>query len=160
MEGGYKDDLEKVDLSLLSDMSRALLEVAQVMHFGTWKYERGNWLKGLSTARLRAAQKRHESKENLGEVGDSESGLLHLAHRAATVLMELELKLREGALGEENIDELHKCRFIKPKNSMPDLRTPEQKQALKELTQEAQDMGLYGYSRYCLPRPKTHKESF
>lgn len=78
---------------LLDDMPLAIQEILKVLQFGARKYSEGNWLKvdnGIS--RYRNAADRHRLA--ISEL-DDESGLLHLAHEATSVLMLLELKLRE-----------------------------------------------------------------
>ena len=86
--------VDKIDLTYLDDFPRALQEVAKVMYFGATKYERGSWLR-LSSNEMRPSERRHSMAISLGETIDKESGLSHLAHKAARVLMELELKLLE-----------------------------------------------------------------
>ena len=123
---GYKQTEGKLDMSLLP--LRALIEVAQVFHYGSLKYSRSNWLKGLRLYELRQAQKRHEGKFDLGQQIDTESGLFHLAHKACLALMELELYLQNNLLGDDGSllylnralsayseDELFSCRFKHPK---------------------------------------------
>lgn len=91
---GTKLDSDKVKPSLLlDDMPLAIHEILKVLQFGAKKYSEGNWLKvpnGIN--RYRNAADRHRLA--IDEL-DDESGLLHLAHEATSVLMLLELKLRE-----------------------------------------------------------------
>jgi hypothetical protein len=86
--------MHKLDLSLLDDFSRALVEVAHVMQFGASKYERSSWL-NMKSSEMRPSLLRHDMKYQLGEEYDEESDLPHLAHKAARCLMELELYLRK-----------------------------------------------------------------
>ena len=91
---GTKLDSDKVKPSLLlDDMPLAIHEILKVLQFGAKKYSEGNWLKvpnGIN--RYRNAADRHRlAIDKL----DDESGLLHLAHEATSVLMLLELKLKE-----------------------------------------------------------------
>src|SRR5574341_474980 len=82
-------------------MTKALVEIAQVLHYGKLKYSRGNWLKGLKKSELRQAQKRHEMKYDEGQQRDEESFLFHLAHKACLSLMELELYMRNNLLDDD-----------------------------------------------------------
>lgn len=78
---------------LLDDMPLAINEILKVLQFGAEKYSEGNWLKvpnGIN--RYRNAADRHRLA--IDEL-DDESGMMHLAHEATSVLMLLELKLRE-----------------------------------------------------------------
>lgn len=91
---GTKLDSDKVKPSLLlDDMPLAIHEILKVLQFGAKKYSEGNWLKvpnGIN--RYRNAADRHRLA--IDEL-DDESGLMHLAHEATSVLMLLELKLKE-----------------------------------------------------------------
>lgn len=89
---GTKHDQNKARMDLIP--MDALLEVAKVLTFGSMKYGDRNWEKGIDPQRLRAAQMRHDAATELGELNDSESGLLHVAHKATDALMELALRLR------------------------------------------------------------------
>lgn len=91
---GTKHDQEKLKPSLLfNDFPHAIEEVLKVLKFGAEKYSEGNWLKvDNGIERYRNAAHRHMLAQ---EKFDDESGLLHLAHEATSVLMMLELKLRE-----------------------------------------------------------------
>ena len=94
-EPGAKLDSGKVQASLLSDFSLALLEVAKVSTYGAQKYSRGGWQhvpEGVD--RYNDAKWRHSLKER-HESHDSESGLLHAAHEAWNCLARLELMLRD-----------------------------------------------------------------
>lgn len=95
LQAGKKHDHGKVQPDLiLSDMSRAILAVAEVATFGADKYAAGNWLHvDDAINRYRNAKQRHML---LGatEACDEESGLLHAAHEAWNALAVLELMLR------------------------------------------------------------------
>jgi len=91
---GIKYDLGKTRMDLLP--MDALLEVAKVLTFGANKYGDRNWEKGIDVQRLRAAQLRHDAAVEMGELTDSESGLLHTAHKACDALMELALRIRNA----------------------------------------------------------------
>ena len=68
----------------------ALEEVVQVMTYGANKYSDRNWEKGLAWGRLFAAAQRHMWAFWRGEDLDPETGLSHLAHAAASILMLLQ----------------------------------------------------------------------
>lgn len=91
---GVKHDQEKPRMDLLP--MDALVEVAKVLTFGAKKYGDHNWEKGIAVHRLRAAQLRHDAAVEMGELYDSESGLIHTAHKACDALMELAMRLRHG----------------------------------------------------------------
>lgn len=65
----------------------ALGDVAAVMTHGADRYGAGNWCKGMAWGRLLAACMRHLSAWALGTDLDADSGLPHLAHAGACVLM-------------------------------------------------------------------------
>lgn len=92
---GTKFDSEKPKPRLiLSDMPRAILEVAKVGTFGANKYSEGNWLEvenGLK--RYTDALDRHRLYSAIEDY-DQETGLLHAAHLAWNALARLELILR------------------------------------------------------------------
>lgn len=93
---GAKLDAGKVMPSLiLTDMSRAVLAVAEVATFGANKYTKGGWLHVTNgQERYRDAADRHRLKQGF-ELYDPDSELLHLAHEAWNVLALLQLKLME-----------------------------------------------------------------
>lgn len=66
---------------------RGVAAVADVMEFGAKKYTEGDWEKGIESNRLLAACQRHLYAEQIGEHLDPESGLSHVAHAAANLLM-------------------------------------------------------------------------
>lgn len=94
---GVKHDSGKLKPTLLlDDMPLAIQEILKVLKFGAEKYSEGNWLKvdnGIN--RYRNAADRHRLESSINKI-DDESGLLHLAHEATSILMLLELKLRGG----------------------------------------------------------------
>lgn len=89
---GVKHDQGKPRMDLLP--MDGLLEIAKVLTFGATKYGDHNWEKGIEFHRLRAAQMRHDAAVEMGELYDSESGLIHTAHKACDALMELTLRIR------------------------------------------------------------------
>lgn len=80
-----KHDSDKPKFDLLP--WEALESVAHVMTYGAAKYGAHNWRAGLEWGRLFGACLRHMSAYWRGEDNDKESGLPHLAHAAACVLM-------------------------------------------------------------------------
>ena len=83
-----KHDLGKPRFDLIPP--RALELVAQVMTVGQKEYGDRNWEKGLKWGRMFGAMMRHAWAFWRGEELDPKSGLPHLAHCGATVLMLLE----------------------------------------------------------------------
>jgi hypothetical protein len=84
-EVGLKFDQEKPDLSLLP--REFLDEVAKAMMHGEKKYGRYNYTNGLAWSRVIAACLRHITAFAAGEDNDSESGVSHLGHAGACILM-------------------------------------------------------------------------
>ena len=73
----------------------AVRQVAAVMTYGEAKYAAWNYLngEGLPFSDYLDAAERHLSAFNCGEDLDPESGLPHLAHAAACILMLMEMQL-------------------------------------------------------------------
>lgn len=92
---GIKHDALKARWDLLP--ADALAEVVGVFTFGATKYTPWNWtrIRGWRYRYFGAAL-RHVWSWWRGERLDSESGLPHLAHAAATIFMLLELDMRAG----------------------------------------------------------------
>ena len=85
---GNKNDsnyLEKPPLDLLT--LEFLEGSAKALGFGAQKYGRFNFKGGIDHSRLIAAALRHINQYNNGENLDSESGLSHLCHAAASLNM-------------------------------------------------------------------------
>lgn len=93
-----KYDDEKVRLELLP--FQALGEVGKAFTWGAKKYEDHNYRKGFRWTRLVGSILRHTFAWASGENLDPESGLSHLAHAGATVLMLLDAEVNE--LGEDD----------------------------------------------------------
>ena len=92
---GMKHDAGKPDLTLLESLGGALGAVAEVMQFGAKKYARDSWQTVPDgQRRYKAAAMRH-SLHSLGAL-DDESGLMHAAHEACSILFAIQLKLNEG----------------------------------------------------------------
>lgn len=95
MDQPIKHDTEKPRYELLPWL--ALEEAARAMGHGAAKYSDFNYLKGdgMKWSRLYGAACRHLAAWHRREEADADSGLHPLAHAAASVLMLLELVLRE-----------------------------------------------------------------
>lgn len=96
---GRKFDNEKIPVSkgVFQYFPNALMAVGVVSHFGSIKYDWFNW-QYLTDARQRYedAGARHLLQQYTEGPYDSDSGLLHQAHKAWCELAKLELMLREG----------------------------------------------------------------
>jgi hypothetical protein len=97
-QNGVKHDQGKPDLSILS--YGALAEIAKAFEFGAKKYGRYNYLGGMEWTRIGSALLRHTYKWLWGQDNDDESGLHHLAHVGACVIMLLDYVLL--GLGTDN----------------------------------------------------------
>lgn len=82
----------------------AELELARVLAFGAAKYDAHNWRKGFVWSRLYRAATGHIRAHQLGDIYDSETGLLHLSH-ALCCLMFLIVHERDG-LGTDDREEM------------------------------------------------------
>lgn len=58
----------------------ALEPCVRVLEFGTQKYERDNWLRGMPLTAILDSMMRHISAIQRGEMIDPESGLPHIGH--------------------------------------------------------------------------------
>lgn len=95
---GVKHDQGKVQLDLLP--IPAAEAIAEVMQFGAKKYGSYNYLKGMAWSRLFAAALRHLFKFWKNQDQDEETGLLHLSHAGACVMMLITYQLQ--GLGEDD----------------------------------------------------------
>lgn len=93
-----KDDAGKVRVELVPPA--ALLEVGRAFTYGAEKYGADNWRKGAGWSRYVGASLRHVLAWSSGEDADAESGLSHLAHAAACLLILMELQ--RGRLGADD----------------------------------------------------------
>lgn len=89
-----KHDVGKSRLDLVP--MDAMLAVGKVLTFGASKYGDRNWERGLDYGRLYGATLRHLAEFSLGHERDPESGELHLAHAACSLLMLLATALRDA----------------------------------------------------------------
>lgn len=84
-DGGKKFDGGKVRVDLVDPL---LVEsAANAMSFGAEKYGEHNWRSGISQSRVYGALLRHIFAYWQGEDQDPESGLSHLDHAAAMLMM-------------------------------------------------------------------------
>ena len=95
---GLKHDREKPDLSLLP--ASAKIGIAKAFMFGAAKYGRYNYKGGMDWTRIIASADRHLTAFNAGEETDRESGLSHLFHLGACVMMLIDYQ--ENKLGNDN----------------------------------------------------------
>lgn len=94
-ELGTKYDAGKPDLTLLEPLADALHAVTTVLEFGAKKYARDGWQAVPDgKRRYKAAAMRH-SLHSLGDL-DSESGLLHAAHEACSILFAIQLYIQSN----------------------------------------------------------------
>lgn len=70
----------KPKLSFLLSAPHAIHGLAKVMEYGSLKYSRDNWLKGLPMTEVMDSMLRHIVSFNSGEDADPESGLPHVDH--------------------------------------------------------------------------------
>lgn len=83
--GALRYDEGKPRLELLPP--EALIEISKVFAFGAKKYGDYNWQKGFHWTRMLACLLRHTYYWAMGEDKDPESGLNHMSHAGANVLM-------------------------------------------------------------------------
>ena len=80
-----KHDQEKTRLELIP--VSGIEGIGRAMTFGSKKYEDHNWTKGFNYSRLIGSAMRHLNAYNEGQDKDPESGLSHLDHLGACVVM-------------------------------------------------------------------------
>ena len=83
-----KHDTNKVRFDLLPPVP--LEQLAAVFTYGASQYGERNWEEGMKWSRLFSATQRHLWAYWRGEDIDRESGLPHLAHATASLLMLME----------------------------------------------------------------------
>lgn len=102
-EPGVKHDQEKPMLALLP--MHGVVGVGRAMSYGAKKYGQHNYLGGIALTRLLSAALRHLAAYIMGEDCDSESGLSHLDHAGACILMAIEMKARKPHLDDRYHEE-------------------------------------------------------
>jgi hypothetical protein len=80
-----KFDGDKIRYELIAP--EAQKELARVLTFGAKKYDDHNWRKGFAWSRLDGSLERHLQAWRQGEEIDPESGLPHLGHAYACLMM-------------------------------------------------------------------------
>lgn len=90
---GVKFDADKPDMTLLP--YEALAGAAHALMYGEKKYGRNNWCKGLDATRQVAAVMRHVTLWTNGVDTDAESGLHHLDHALAMLMMARSMLVRD-----------------------------------------------------------------
>ena len=99
----------------------ALEAVALTMNSGCEKYGDRNWEKGMQYGRVFGAMMRHAWAYWRGENLDKDSGLPHLAHAGACVLMLLAYQLREGKeVYADPVAKDNRCKISNPPTSEKD----------------------------------------
>lgn len=95
---GVKHDTGKARVDLVP--VEGIMAAARAFGYGAEKYSPWNWAGGLAWLRLYGATLRHLFAWVAGEAVDEESGLHHLDHALASLLM-LQAHV-EGALGDDD----------------------------------------------------------
>lgn len=85
LQRGTKYDAGKIRLNLVEPSF--INGLGSVMSFGATKYGANNWKNGIPTSQLYASLQRHLTSFSEGNLVDSESGLDHLYHSAANIMM-------------------------------------------------------------------------
>jgi len=87
--GGMKADKQKIRMELIP--LDAVMKIAEIMTFGSTKYEPDNW-KLVEVERYHGALLRHLEAWQRGERYDKDSGYSHIAHMACNALFILWLE--------------------------------------------------------------------
>lgn len=102
MSEGVKHDQDKPRIELVPP--DAISGIGHVMSYGAKKYGDRNWEKGIAPSRLLGACLRHLLAWSFGENQDPESGLPHLWHAGASVLMLIATVNRNLAPDDRKVD--------------------------------------------------------
>jgi hypothetical protein len=78
MSEGLKNDENKLRVDLVPP--EVIEALAEILTFGSKKYEANNWMKGIDYSRVYGAVQRHLLAWRKGEYIDCESGKPHLWH--------------------------------------------------------------------------------
>lgn len=76
----------KPQMSLIFDSPKPMIGLAEVLEYGTVKYNRGNWMNGFEPTQISDSLIRHLMSYLGGEDIDPESGLPHVGHIMANAL--------------------------------------------------------------------------
>lgn len=106
-ETGQRFNEGKPQLSLILEARYGLAEAAKVLEFGSEKYARGNWHKGLSHTQVCDSLLRHLTAYLSGEDIDPESQCKHVGHILVNALFLAELTNTKPALDDRS-EELKK----------------------------------------------------
>lgn len=98
MDKGKKFDQGKVRFDLIPP--DAMYYLAEVFTRGAEKYGDRNWERGMTWGRLFSATMRHAWEWWRGRENDQETGVSHLYHAAASLIMLAVLRQRN--VGEDN----------------------------------------------------------
>jgi len=93
-----KNDSGKPRMDLIPH--EALIGVAEVMTHGATKYDSHNWRQSPPQSRLYSAAMRHMTAYQTGSDIDDDSGLHHIDHAAANLMM-LSSSIRAGILVDD-----------------------------------------------------------
>lgn len=97
---GVKFDKNKLRWTLIP--WDAMTDVVRVFMYGAHKYGDRNWELGMDRDRLVDAVLRHLTRYMCGEKEDNETGISHLAHAIASLLMLIAYKARMMDVGCES----------------------------------------------------------
>jgi hypothetical protein len=119
-----KADNGKHDPTLLMhDLGKALKAVTAVLNYGAEKYEPRGW-KTVEPRRYQSALLRHYNDYYvMGELTDSESGLLHLAHKATNALFLLQLYIENVEKSSKTLPDFYT--YKKPPQNHKKNKAPE-----------------------------------
>lgn len=96
--GAKRDDNGKAPIDMIP--YEALEQIALALKFGAEKYGTYNFTEGLKYSRMLGPAERHLKKRNWVSKNDEESGLNHLAHVGANIVMLLWHELKRPDLDD------------------------------------------------------------